>query len=408
MSPIKILKQELFDGFNQSKWLPLITAYAVLSGIIGPGLHYPMMHLPFIALGIVLAFMNGSKPETAAMLLLLYLPINVLITQPDAVFRSWTRLALFAAVYLFLSPMLVGQYIGKYRKKILIGLLVICVLLGIGSFACYFLGINYMNNQFSGEEIRQFQGSSGGFGGLITQSISLGLVCGLGMLYLLYRALLQPKSGRKWYYAAIAILAVTVLISASRTALMSAVAGGLMMIYQSNKRNGNFIKVIMAILLVAMLTYPLWESFTLGLQAKNAGNVELGAYGSRTEKWTARMDEFMSSPIYGVGFAAQDPNGKDYYDTVTGTVEPGSSWLCILSMTGLIGFLLFVNIIKKPYQYLKNNPTPYNSLLLGLLVFICTHMISEGYIYAGGSALCFMAWLIFGCCNDARYATNEN
>ena len=228
------------------------------------------------------------------------------------------------------------------------------------------------------------------------------------MLYLIYRALLQLKSARKWYYVAIAMLAATVLISASRTALMSAVAGGLMMIYQSNKKNGRFVKVIMGILLVGMLTYPLWEGFTVGLQTKNEANVELGAYGSRTEKWTARMEEFISSPLYGVGFAAQDPNGKDYYDTVTGTVEPGSSWLCILSMTGLIGFLLFVNIIKKPYQYLKNNPTPYNSLLLGLLVFICTHMVSEGYIYAGGSALCFMAWLIFGCCNDARYATNVN
>lgn len=402
MSPIKLLKQEVVDGYKQSKWMPLLTAYAVLSIIIGPGIHLPMFHLPFIAIGLFLSLKNGSKSEMASILFLFYLPLNIIVTQPDTVFQSWSRLALFSVVYLFLSPILSGNYIGDYRRKILIGLLLICVLLGVGSFVCYFLGINYMVNQYDGSAITDFS-SAGGFGGLIMQSISLGFVSGLGMLFLLYRALLQDQSCRKWYYFAIVILAVTVLISSSRTALMSALAGGLIMVYQNNKKNGRFVKIIMGILLTGMLTYPIWEGFAAGLQAKNSSNEDLGAYGSRTEKWTARIDEFESSPLFGVGFAAQDPNGNDYFDRTRGTVEPGSSWLCILSMTGIVGFILFINVIRKPYLYLKKHPTPYNSFLLGLMIFICTHMISEGYIYAGGSSLCFIAWLIFGCCNDARY-----
>ena len=405
MNPIWIIKNELAAGFRQSKWLPLMTAYAVLSGVIGPGPHYPMFHLPFIALGLLLAIKNESKFELAPAMLLLYLPINVMLTHPDEVFNSWRRLALFSAVFVFLSPLLKGRYISKYRRKILIGILIICTLLGLGSFACYFLGINYMYNQWDGSAISDCQTSAGGFGGLLIQSISLGMVCGLGMLYLFYRALRRQRRDRKWYYMAIVVLALTILLSASRTALMSAITGGLMMLYQSHNKNGRFIQALMGIMLVCMLTYPLWENYASGIASKNESNKELGVYLSRTEKWTARIKEFSSSPLYGIGFASVDAD----LDVVGigGVVEPGSSWLCILSMTGIIGLILFVIILIKPYQYLKSHPTPYNSLLLGLMVYICTHMISEGYIYAGGSSLCFIAWLRFGCCNDARYANGK-
>ena len=400
MSPVRILLYEIKEVIKQSKWLPLITAYAVLSGIIGPGIHYPLLHLPFLAIGVLFALKSSLKIELAAILLLLYLLVNVAITRPPAVFNSWTRLALFASVFLFASPLLRSQYIGVYRRKILIGILGFCVVLGIGSFFCYFLGINYMHSQ-GGDMISDYQTSYGGFGGLLVQSISLGMVSGFGMLYILYRALKQPKNERKWYFVAIVVLSLTVLLSASRTALLSAITGMLVMVYQSNKKNGKFLQVLIVILLVGMLTYPLWEDFTTGIESKNSTQMELGAYGSRTEKWTARMTEFASSPIVGIGYASVNPS-LDIVG-VGGVIEPGSSWLAILSMTGIIGFILVIMILIKPFQYLRTHPTPYNSLLLGLMVYICTHMISEGYIFAGGSALCFMAWLIFGCCNDARY-----
>lgn len=258
-----------------------------------------------------------------------------------------------------------------------------------------------MGNMTTGEALTDYQNTAGGFGGLLIHSISLGMVSGLGMLYLLYRALMQQKNKRKWYYIAIVLLALTTLLSASRTALLSAITGMLVMLYQSNRKKGKFLQVMIVILFVGMLTYPLWEDFMAGIESKNSTQSELGAYGSRTEKWTARMIEFGSSPIVGIGYASVDSRLDDV--GVGGVIEPGSSWLAILSMTGIIGFILVIMILIKPFQYLRTHPTPYNSLLLGLMVYICTHMISEGYIFAGGSALCFMAWLIFGCCNDARY-----
>jgi O-antigen ligase len=158
---------------------------------------------------------------------------------------------------------------------------------------------------------------------------------------------------------------------------------------------------MIVILFVGMLTYPLWDDFMAGIESKSSTQSELGAYGSRTEKWTARLIEFGSSPIVGIGYASVDSRLDDV--GVGGVIEPGSSWLAILSMTGIIGFILVISILIKPLRYLKSHPTPYNALLLGLMAYVCTHMISEGYIFAGGSALCFIAWLIFGCCSDARY-----
>ena len=402
MNIIDTIKTELLEAYYESKWLPLITAYAILSIIIGPGLHYPMMHLPFILIILAKSCFQHFKLNTPALIFLLYIPLNILLTQPAAVFRSWQRLALFAVVFLFASPILESEYLGLYRRKILIGILTICAVLGIGSFVCYFLNINYMSNQFDGSVINYYQ-TAGGFGGLVTQSISLGFVSGLGLLYLLYRSLQQETGDRKWYYVGMAVLFATVLISSSRAALISTLMGGLMMIYQTNRNNGKFFMTIMSILVVGMLTLPLWEGLTQGLQAKNKGNVELGKYGSRTVKWEARISEFESSPLIGVGFAAQDPHGKDYYDRRTGTVEPGSSWLAMLSMLGIVGFAIFTYILYKPYQYLSTNQSPYNALMLGLLTFICMHMIAEGYILAGGSSLCCMAWLIIACCHDATY-----
>ena len=355
MKLIRLFVNELAEGFKQSKWLPLLTAYAVLSGVIGPGIHFPLIHVPFILLGFFVAFRSKFKMEISSLLLLLYLPINIIVTQPDGVFNSWMRLELFAIVFVFASPLFKSQTIAIYRKKILLGVLTISVVLGIGSFLCYFVGINYMSNQATGEAILDFQGSAGGFGGLFVQSIIFGMVSGLGALYVFYRSSNQPTKTKKWYYVTVVVLIMATLISASRSALLASVMGMLVMLYQMNKKQGKFLRIIMGIVLLLMITYPLWDGFASGMKQKTEAGAELGAYGSRTEKWMARISE-----------------------------------------------------ISKPYKYLKRHPSPYNALLLGLLAFVCMHMISEGYIFAGGSPLCFIAWLIFGCCNDANALKAEN
>lgn len=400
----EFVKKEVVDAFEESKWLPFFTALAVLSSNIGPIPHISYVHVPLILLCIVKNIGRHWTVEAACVCFIFYLPLNVIITNPDPVFQSWPRMCFFMIVFSLAAPLFKGVYIAYIRRGVLHGILLIAVIMAIGSFFCYFAGVNYMKNQFNGDEIsaEQYMGSAGAFGGLTNQSIVLGLFSGLSAIYMFYRANKYPENKKK-YWICIGVLMLTLLFAASRSGLLSTLSGLFIMLYQKYENKANFVKIVLAIVIGAMLTFPLWEGATEGMMKKqNRKHDSEAKYGSRSEKWEARMAEFSNSPVFGVGFSAQDPNGKDSYDKKRGIVEPGSSWLCILSMTGIIGFIFVVLIIVKPFFYLINNPSPYNTLLLGLLVFFMVAFIAEGYIYAGGSALCFIAWLVIGCANDAR------
>jgi O-antigen ligase len=76
----------------------------------------------------------------------------------------------------------------------------------------------------------------------------------------------------------------------------------------------------------------------------------------------------------------------------------------VLSMTGILGFIPFVIIIYKSVKrvWSKKKTNIEASLYLGLIVFLSIHMLVEGYIFAGGSVLCFIAWLIISCCYEIK------
>jgi O-antigen ligase len=122
---------------------------------------------------------------------------------------------------------------------------------------------------------------------------------------------------------------------------------------------------------------------------------------SRTNLWNARLTEFSSSPIVGIGFASVnvDLNEEARFDEETGKVEPGSSWLAILSMTGILGFLFFFIMFVKYFLFIwkkANSNNIYLCLLGSLLVFYAIHMLGEGYIISSGSGLFFYFWLLLG------------
>lgn len=85
----------------------------------------------------------------------------------------------------------------------------------------------------------------------------------------------------------------------------------------------------------------------------------------------------------------------------TGIIEPGSSWLAILSMTGIAGFAFFMTLlfstVSKLYALFKEDNDDWALLHLGILAVFAIHFIAEGYVFSGGGALCFLFWFFFGC-----------
>lgn len=399
MSLTHFVKRESAIIYSETGKFAFLLVSAVMMMVIGPFPHIPMAHVPLMALGVLLCLTKNPRFDSTMLILLLYIPFGIVISRPDPVFRSWERFVLFMMLVVLVSPLFRNLYAIKLRRQILFAYLGYCVIVAVGSFVCYIIGINYMRNVATGEMITELN-SPGGFGGLTMQSMTLGPLCGFSALYMFYRMLLE-RDGKIWYLIIIVVSTLTLLFSASRSALLATLAGGIVLLYQSKRNSGTFLKSLLGLTLVAALTFPLWETATTAVIAKHESNKELGQYGSRTEKWAARISEFESSPLFGVGFAAQDPQGKDYYDKKSGTIEPGCSWLAILAMTGLIGLFLFINVILRPLKLWRQQSTPYNALMLGLLTLLFVHMVAEGYIYAGGSALCFIAWVIIGCTTDA-------
>lgn len=98
-----------------------------------------------------------------------------------------------------------------------------CVFIGAGSFIGYFLGINYMRYNTS-----EMINVAGLFGGLVWQSITLGLLAGLGLVYLTVLHLENRDSGRKETKLRLGLMVAclgSILLSASRSALVATLMG---------------------------------------------------------------------------------------------------------------------------------------------------------------------------------------
>lgn len=117
---------------------------------------------------------------------------------------------------------------------------------------------------------------------------------------------------------------------------------------------------------------------------------------TRTWLWDARLQEFKESPVVGIGFA-RTRYGR--ISTEGDYIEPGSSYLAILSMTGLAGgigwFVLFGAFGAAYVRDAASVPKLDRLLIAAVAAFFGVHLAFEGYIYAPGSliGLIFYAWL---------------
>jgi len=114
---------------------------------------------------------------------------------------------------------------------------------------------------------------------------------------------------------------------------------------------------------------------------------------SRLTLWENRMEEFRSSPVIGIGYANEFPSpqngGGDLHK-----LEPGSSWLSLLSYGGVIGagtFLVFLILLTR--RLLRNRSDRRFPLCASLLLFFLINGISEGWLLFAGSLISPLFWL---------------
>lgn len=333
---------------------------------------------------------------------LTYLPLALIVNSPDAVFHSWERYILFAMLVLCVSPVITSKETIRNRRNMFKIVLLVCVIIGVGSFFAKLFGVNYMKTYN-----RDFMSKAGLFGGLTTHSMMLGPIAGIGALYMAYIAYLSRK---KLYWVLSSLSAISVLFSASRSALAAMVAGFTIMLFRLSGSVNKFAITSVICIMIGTASFPLWGSALDSVRAKHEGNIKAGgAINSRDKLWTSRINEFRNSPIFGVGFCAIDrTTSKDMnLDKRTGMVESGSSWLIILSMTGFIGAILLIPVFVRSYFTAYRDEDSFSALVCGILTLFFVHMIAEGYIFYGGSQMAFMLWLTVGVAMDSKYLIEE-
>ena len=122
------------------------------------------------------------------------------------------------------------------------------------------------------------------------------------------------------------------------------------------------------------------------------------------------MDEFKAYPFFGVGFATMNKEAVSRSSkSGSGTIEPGSSWLFLLSSMGLMGFLSFsILFFRSLYFLFIKESVGINGYFIGSLLFLFLfHMIFEGYVIASGAYLCFFLWLLLSECGKVVNINNR-
>lgn len=137
---------------------------------------------------------------------------------------------------------------------------------------------------------------------------------------------------------------------------------------------------------------------------------EKGFDNTRLAIWEERVDEFVENPLLGSGFSAVNteviPEESVSYDIETGSIQPGSGYLGILSMLGIFGYIGFVLIMISALKKLYINRNSYANkeflIIVSILMFVLFHSIFEGYLISSGSILFFIFWL------SISYIFNKN
>ena len=391
----------LWDYIKSTELIVLLFIFAELTKIVGF-----LPHIPDIVIyGIIILYslyclLHTEKYDFLYVMLLAYIPLEILIMSPNSMFSPWLRYFLFAILIITCSGMCLSGKLMLARSRIFKIICFCCAFIGVGSFFARFMGINYMRVYYITD-----LNAAGVFGGLASHSMLLGPAAGVGTIYLTNSAFKQ----KKWYLWVLAALCfASVLFSASRSAFLSTIAGVMIFILLSSKSISKFFKYIIAIFIAFACTMPLWQDALSGLAAKQESNISSGSmFHSRSDKWGQRIEEFKSSPIVGYGFASVDPANKDQSIGGGGkSIESGSSWLSVLSMTGIVGFVLIMWIYIK--SFLSVYTWTKDTLLLSILTLLSVNMCTEGYIFFGGSFLAFLFWITIGVCSDQAYELTED
>jgi hypothetical protein len=236
------------------------------------------------------------------------------------------------------------------------------------------------------------------FAGFMNQSMILGPIAGLGVLIAAARAI----HGRSWRWGLLALLGlIPVLASGSRVATLATGAAGSYLLIRRKPMLGGLAALGF---LVAVCSFIARGGNATESDSVGAALSRKGIENTRTDLWQARIDEFKSSPLLGIGIAMGTGSGSAIEADGAIRVEPGSSYLAVLAMTGALGTVAFFSALGiLLFGFASNHQqAPVDKDILSVVgIFLAVNGVAEGWILGFGSPLCFLFWLWLGNVGDA-------
>jgi len=392
---------------GRSTVILLISVFLVISSVAG-FFHYGVLYyflLGFLALMFLFqSNLNVGWGIPTIAFFLFICAFSLIANDPPAYFNAWNRFFVYTLVVLIVSPLITNMSIGKIRSQVFYYSLCTLAALSVGSFFAYYLGINMFVRDGSELEI-----GVGTFSGLMNHSMVLGPFAAISAVFLFGQFLFEQRRFLRFLFLCSSIFCMGAsLLASSRIAVLAGIASVIILILRYFKGNlTKSLSLFLVIIVIATASFPIWAPFTDFVVAKNEANIVEGSVlYSRQRKITARITEFKSSPLFGIGFCTVDPR-YDVVQVSNGQIEPGSSWLAVLSMTGILGLIAFSSVCIKAFKQAWNTKDRRKaSVLSAILFFYLVHMLAEGYIMAPRSFLGMFFWLLIGTIN-ASYLEEE-
>ena len=398
------MKTNILKNINTVTIIALITALAVVNQAVSlQTFNLGNLYYGILIFTLFVTFFQSTIKRISMTMTILYIAciLSILLNDIPTVYQPWFRFIFFVIVTIITSPFIQSDFYDKFRVTLFkyIHLLLILIII---------LSIPFIISKERG---------SAGFGGFTNHSMLLAPISAVTLITLFY-LLLKGKYNKIVIISHIIVTFIALLLAASRVSLIGAIVATIYFfyrLYSNNKRK--FATIAISIITLMTLSYPLWGNYMEGIEKKNKGSInsetgEINYTSSRDILWQQRIREFKSSPLVGVGFGyaeyVTDINERTgritYKKTDTGTVEPGSSWLGALSMTGLMGFttllVLWFKSLRNCWRVEKRDKL-FGVYIGSTLIFWAIHMIAEGQIFSAGSFMFFMVWITFGAAYSA-------
>lgn len=315
---------------------------------------------------------------------------SIWLNDIPALFQTPFRTLAFFSLAFMVGPFFVNDRLISMRRLLFVRTLLVLRWIIMISFVLKLVAPDLVTNR-------------SGFSGLTVHSMLISPLAGICVLYSIYRFYLTDKRSEHYKESAwFCICFLVLLLSGSRGALAATVVGVAFFCYRLYRHQmGKFLQIGLFILLLLVSTSAIWWPYTERLRQKTESSRQNGGtIATRERIWKDRINEFTAYPLFGVGFSSYNLDyikSKHTVNLQAGTIEPGSSWLFLLSSLGSYGFLSFLfPFVYIIYILFKKLDTGLNGgFLSSVMVLFSVHMLVEGYVTASGAYLCFLLWLSF-------------